>query len=151
MKKIVIIITATILTATVAIAATTCRMDEDRPINFNELPTVAQEFIRTHFANSQVSHTLIDRDITDTEYKVVLADGTKVEFNGSGQWREVDCRYTAVPEAIVPDAIEQYIAANYPNSQIVEIKSGRNGWEAKITGGLELTFNNDMQLVDIDD
>lgn len=151
MKKIIIIATAIVLTATVAIAATTCRMDDDRPISFSELPASAREFVRVHFADAQVSHTMLDRDITDTEYKVVLADGTKIEFDGSGTWREVDCRYTAVPAAIVPDAIEQYIATHYPNSQIVEIKSGRNGWEVKITGGLELTFNNAMELVDIDD
>lgn len=80
-----------------------------------------------------------------------MASGVKIEFDGDGKWTEVDCRYTKVPEAIVPKKIADYVKANYPTSKIFEITKERNEWEVKITGGLELTFDSALNLIDIDD
>lgn len=151
MKKITAIILTVVATATTALAATAIVTDNDTPITFNELPEAAKEFVHKHFGKEQVSHVTLDNDIINKEYTLVFASGTKLEFNGDGDWKEVDCRYTEMPHDLVPEQIENYIKNNYPNSKIREIKREHGGWEVKITGGLELTFNRDFKLVDIDD
>jgi hypothetical protein len=43
------------------------------------------------------------------------------------------------------------VAKKYPANKIVEISRDHNDWEVKLNGGLELTFNRDYRLVDVDD
>lgn len=151
MKKFLIITAAVILATTGAMAATCCVVDDDKPITFDELPAAAKAFVDKHFAKEQLSHATLDRGIIDDEYKVVFTSGTKLEFDGDGEWREVDCRYSNVPTAIVPNKIRDYVKAHYPNSKITELKREHGNWEAKLTGGLELTFNKEFKIIDIDD
>jgi hypothetical protein len=81
----------------------------------------------------------------------MLESGVKIEFDGDGQWNDVECRGGAVPAAIVPQKIADYVAKKYPANKIVEISRDHNDWEVKLNGGLELTFNRDYRLVDVDD
>lgn len=147
MKKIMIFAASLLLTSGVAFGAT----DDDRPIRYDELPATAQSFIADNFAKEQVSHITLDDGIMNDEYKVVFVSGTKLEFDGNGNWKELDCRYTEVPNTLVPTQIADYVKSNYPGSKITELKREHGEWEAKITGGLELTFDQSFKLVDIDD
>lgn len=147
MKKITTIILSFVATATAAFAT----FDDNKPITFEQLPDAAKEFIHKHFNGEQVSQVVLDNDILDNEYTVVFASGAKLEFNGDGSWKEIDCRYAEVPHNLVPEKIHDYLKTNYPNSKVRELKREHGGWEVKITGGLELTFNRDFKLVDIDD
>lgn len=151
MRKKIAIFAAMIFGVAATTAAIFTITDDERVIGFDSLPTEAQSFVKTHFAEEQVSHVVEDIELIGNEYKVVFASGTKVEFDNSGNWTEVDCHHTAVPAAIVPAAIADYVKSNYASSSITELKREHGMWEAKITGGLELTFNKDMRLVDIDD
>ena len=150
-KRITIALGACVIFATSAIAATCCINDDDRPIKYDELPAEAKNFVAKHFAKEEVSHVTLDNDLVGKEYTLVFLSGAKVEFDGDGAWKEVDCRYSNVPDAIVPAAISTYVKEHYPNSKITELKREHGNWEAKITGGLELTFNSSYKLVDIDD
>lgn len=147
MKKIMIFAASLLLTSGVAFGAT----DDDRPIRYDELPAAAQSFIADNFAKEQVSHITLDDGIMNDEYKVVFVSGTKLEFDGNGNWKELDCRYAEVPNTLVPTQIDDYVKSNYPGSKITELKREHGEWEAKITGGLELTFDQSFKLVDIDD
>lgn len=147
MKKIMIFAASLLLTSGVAFGAT----DDDRPIRYDELPAAAQSFIAENFAKEQVSHITLDDGIMNDEYKVVFVSGTKLEFDGNGNWKELDCRYAEVPNTLVPTQIADYVKSNYPGSKITELKREHGEWEAKITGGLELTFDQSFKLVDIDD
>ena len=151
MRKIMFLAAALLLTTTVAFGAAFAATDDDRTIRYDELPAAAQTFISKYFAKEQVSHASLDQGIISSEYKVVFVSGTKLEFDGDGEWTELDCRYAAVPKDLVPAQIADYVKKNYPNSKITELKREHNEWEAKITGGLELTFNDSFKLVDIDD
>ncbi|MBO5018562.1 MAG: PepSY-like domain-containing protein [Alistipes sp.] len=148
MRRLFLTAMSIILTAMGAMAMID---NDERAIKYEELPAEARSFIAKHFPNEQPSYTIEDREFTHTEYKVVMASGVKIEFDGDGKWTEVDCRYTKVPEAIVPKKIADYVKANYPTSKIFEITKERNEWEVKITGGLELTFDSALNLIDIDD
>ena len=74
-----------------------------------------------------------------------------IEFLKDGNWKEVDCKYSSVPEAVLPDAINQYVKTNYAGQKVLKIeKEDRGGYEIKLSGGLELGFDKRFQLIDID-
>jgi hypothetical protein len=151
MKKSIFTLLGIVLATASVLAASFTFIDDDRVIRYEELPAKARTFIKEHFPNEQPSYTSEDRELTHTEYKVVMASGMKIEFDNKGEWIEVDCKYTSVPEAIVPAKIGDYVKKNYPSSKIVEIKKQYNGWEVNISGGLELTFDKTYRLTEVDD
>lgn len=151
MKTLTTTLFAVFATATVAFAASLYTLAEDRPVSYDELPAEAKTFIETYFAGEEVSHAILDRDVISVDYNVVLASGTKLEFNSRGEWKEVDTRNGIVPDVIVPQTIAEYVAKNYPNKTITEIKRNHTYTEVTLKGGLELTFNRDYKLVDVDD
>ena len=89
-----------------------CR--HDRPISVSELPEKAQQFIRQHFPNEKVSFAKMERELFDTTYEVIFTSSSKVEFLKNGDWKEVDCKYSTVPAAIIPQQIAQYVPSTIP-------------------------------------
>lgn len=123
----------------------------DRPIKAEQLPAAALEFIKTHFAKSTISFAKIDDELIYKEYEVLLSDGTKIEFNGEGEWKDIDCKYGEVPAAIIPKQISDYVAKNYPDARFVQIDRDRRGYDVSLSNRLELKFDKEFNLVDIDD
>ena len=123
----------------------------DRPIAVENLPQKAQQFIKKYFANVGVTYVTEDRDVISKDYEVMFADGTKVDFAGNGEWTSVECKGVAVPADIVPQQIKDYVKQNYPDVQIRKIDRDRNNYEVSLSNRLELTFNKDFKLVEIDD
>ena len=151
MKKITMSLFAIIASVATLFAASQPTTMEDRAISFNELPAKAQSFINTYFANEEISHIILDRDVISVDYNVALFSGTKLEFDSKGEWKEVDTRNGAVPEALIPNAIAEYVKSKYPNRKITEISRNHTYTEVTLNGGLELTFNKSYKLVDVDD
>ena len=123
----------------------------DRPIAVENLPQKAQQFIKKYFANVGVTYVTEDRDVISKDYEVMFADGTKVDFAGNGEWTSVECKGVAVPADIVPQQIKDYVKQNYPDMQIRKIDRDRNDYEVSLSNRLELTFNKDFKLIEIDD
>lgn len=128
---------------------------EDKPINLTQLPAVAQQFIKKHFSDKQFSYATKDTDLFDGEYKVVFADGDKVEFDSKGNWNDVECRQSVegVPAAIIPASIQKYLTQHYKTAKVVDIeydKEFRSMYEVKLNTGLELKFDKQGTLVGID-
>ena len=84
-------------------------------------------------------------------YDVLFASGTKLEFTDKGEWKEIECKYSTVDEKFIPEQIRKYVSDTYPGTKYVKIQKGRNGYEVEITNGLELTFDRNFVLVEIDD
>ena len=124
---------------------------DDRPIDVGRLPAPAMEFINRYFKDVAVSLATVDKELFEaTTYEVFFANGCKVEFDGGGRWKDIDCQHTRVPEGAVPEAIRRYIAANYPGRYATEIDRDARDYEVKLDNGLELTFNLRFQLIGID-
>lgn len=143
MKKIMILIAAVLCISAVKA--------DDRPIAADQLPQAARQFIKEYFPSQKVAYAKVDSGIFDTEYEVVFENGSKVEFFKNGEWKEVDCKYSAVPAGIVPSKIATYVKANYSDASIVQIDRDRREWDVKLSNRLELTFDNRFNLIDIDD
>lgn len=127
------------------------KADNDKPISVNELPQKAQQFIKQNFAGSEISFAKLEKDLLDKKYEVIFVNGNKIEFDKNGNWKEVDCKHTAVPEAIIPEQIKTVIAKQYPQAKVLKIDKDSRGYEVKLNNKLELKFNSTFQLVDIDD
>ena len=126
--------------------------DNDKPVQVNQLPAKAQTFLNTYFKDVKVALATQDTELFSKSYDVVFNTGDKVEFDKSGEWTEVRCRQTGVPAAIVPAQIAEYVKTTYPDAQILQIeRDDRGEYEVKLSNRWEITFNKQMQVVDIDD
>ncbi len=128
---------------------TTACADNEKPINFNQLPAAAQQFVKQYFASARVALTQQESGILEKNYDVTFTNGDKVEFDRKGQWTEITAA-TAVPTALVPQAIAQYIKTNYAGTTVRNIERDGREYDVKLSNGMELTFNTKFQLVDID-
>ena len=146
MKKILLI-----LVAVFSVGIFVAVADNDKLINKSQLPKAAQEFIDAHFAGVDLLYAKEDCNILFNSYEVRLANGVKVEFSSKGNWEEVDGGQSAVPAAIVPQPIKDYIEKNYAGERILVIEKNRNDYEVKLSNRLELKFDKNFNIYDIDD
>ena len=144
MKKIALFFASVMAFAGVASA-------DDKPITFEQLPAKAQQFIKTNFPQEKIAFTSLDKDIFGDTYDVLFASGTKLEFTDKGEWKEIKCKYSTVDEKFIPEQIRNYVTDTYPRTNYVKIEKGKNGYEVELTNGLELTFDRNFVLIDIDD
>lgn len=145
MKKILFALVSMFMFAGIASA------DNDRIVPFDQLPAKAQKFVKKYFPSDKVSYVKEEADFMEVSYEVVFTKGTKVEFTGQGEWKEVDCRYSTLNDELVPVQIRDYVKTNFPDAQFVKIEKGFRDIEVKLTNRLELTFDSNYNLVDIDD
>ena len=53
--------------------------------------------------------------------------------------------------AIVPQQIRDYVAKNFAGRKIVSIDRDKRDWEVKLDNGLDLKFDLQFRLIEIDD
>lgn len=128
---------------------------DDRPLTVQELPAAAQQFLRSCFPDSKdnkVAYATVDDDWFDREYKVVFVNGSKVEFDRKGEWKQVECKYGRVPLSIIPQQIQTELADLYGDFVVVGIERDRREYEVKLSNRLEVTFDRStFRIIDIDD
>ncbi len=144
MKRIIFLLAGLTMMATSAFA------DNDKPITVEQLPTAAKQFIQNYFPNTKVSSAKMETEMSGKNYEVVFADGSKVEFDGKGEWKDVECKSSQVPGGIVPQKIKDYVSANYKDAKIVEIDRDKRNYEIKLNSGLELKFDSKFNLIKTD-
>ena len=123
--------------------------DDGYVVGIQQLPAGAQEVMTKYFADKTVLTILKERD----EYEVIFNNGEKIEFNKKGEWTEVSCHTTQVPDILIPDPIKARIKADFANSKIVKIDRSRNGkkYEVKLSNGLEVEFDKKFNIIKVDD
>ena len=135
-----------ILTALLAFSFSV-KADDDRVITFQQLPAAAQTFLKTHFATKVPLVVTCDWD----DYTVMYESGEKVEFNKQGEWKDIDCRSSLVPSALIPEQIKANVKTSFPGTSIIKLDRNRRGYEVKLNNGLEIEYNRSFQVVDMDD
>ena len=146
MKKIM-------LTAALLFAGITASLaDNDRPIALDKLPAAAQTFLKTHFADLTLAYAVEDPKFVGSEYEVTYTDRTEVDFRSNGDWSSVERRYAAVPASVVPTQISDYVAkSSFPNQYIKKIERDAYTWEIELSNGIEIKFDREFHVIDIDD
>lgn len=123
----------------------------DKAIAPEKLPASARAFIAKYFAEESISLATVDRELLDTTYEVFFIDGNKVEFDKKGAWKEINCRYSRVPEAAIPIEINRQIAVSFPGRYVTEIECEKTGYDLKLENGIELKFSKNFRLIGQDD
>ena len=124
--------------------------DNDKPITVNQLPAPAQQLIKSNFGAKKVALAKMETGLLDKSYDVIFTTGEKVEFDRKGNWTEIDCKQSVVPAKLVPAQIQKYVSENYSGNKILKIEKDRNEYEINLTNGVEIKFNTDFVVIDID-
>lgn len=120
--------------------------DDDRVITYQQLPQNAQAFLKQHFAKKVPLVVTADYD----DYTIRYESGEKIEFDKKGNWKDVECYVSKVPAAIVPDQISSYLKKNYPGKSVIKLERHRSVYEVKLNNGMEIEFNRNFQVIDVD-
>ena len=143
MKKLFLLLVS-VFTMQVAMA------DNDKPVTFEQLPQVAQQFIRQNFADREIAFSKMEKEWFDTSYDVLFTNGDKLEFDKNGQWKEMYCKFTAVPEKAVPAPIVKFVNDKYPGVKILVIEKDRYEYEVRLSNFWEITFDLQFNVIDMD-
>ena len=123
---------------------------DDRPVAPAELPVAIQSFVKQYFPQSQIAFAQKDIELFGANYSLVLNDGTESDFDGE-KCDKVDAKMKAVPQALVPAPISTYVTTTFPGVMITKIDQERYGYEIELSSGLELKFNKQGALMEMDD
>ena len=112
----------------------------------------AAALLDRHYQGEAPALVLKKFDDLRTSYEVTFTDGTKLKFNRSGEWTEVESHARPVPAGLVPPQILDYAGRNFPGAAIMEISRERKEVEVKLGNRIELTFDSgNWMLKDFDD
>ena len=124
---------------------------DDRPIDYQQLPTNAKTFIKAEFPNEAAVRVTKDIELSGDTYDVVFASGIKLEFNHSGEWTEISRKHGQIDSKFVPKQIQGIVKGRWPEAGYTKIERNRQSYEVELTNGLELKFDKRFRLIDIDD
>lgn len=145
MKKLVFLLVGLFALSVVS------KADNVKTVQIGQLPTPAQIFITTYFKDNKVALAKVETEFLSKTYEVLFTNGSKVEFDRSGEWTEVLYKTGEIPAEIIPQPIRDYVKQNYPETVIQKIERDKHKIEVKLSNRWEITFDNNMQVIDIDD
>lgn len=149
-----------ILSLALSFSFTSCSNDDDgittgykEVISYENLPSVSKQFISDYFRGYTPAWTAKDIE----GYEVSLQEGTRaqiqrngyeIKFDRNGIWKEIEAyNDNALPEtvlALVPRSIASYVAMNYPQRGINEIKKEDYGFKVELTGKPDVDLKFDI-------
>ena len=139
-----------------SLAATVCLMlmlvaCNDRPVAPAQLPAPIQSFVQQHFPGQTISYAQKDISLFGTDYEVLLMDGTTIDFDRKNLWDKIDGKMMPLPATVIPPAIANHVATNFPSIGIVKIDKERYGYDVELANDIELKFNKQGALIGMDD
>ena len=145
MRKHIIVATF----AALACIATACDKQPGNTNNNTDYPKI-NAFVSTYFPQTSIRTARLDGD----EIDVKLNDGTDIDFYLSFEWQSIDCDesniYTSVPTELVPTQITDYVTTNFPNNHIDQIEKEGSRWSIELNNGIEITFDSNFNVIEID-
>ena len=136
--------------AAIALASLQIISADDRPVTFNQLPAAAQAFINTNYAGEKISYATVDDDLILPDYNVMLANGVKIQFEHNGALEKIESR-AGIPSDLVPVQIRDYVQLHYPDAIFTGYEIGRKSYEVKLSNRMEIKFNRNFHVIEIDD
>ena len=123
-----------------------------KTIKFEKLPYVAKTLIAEHFNEYEVLVVKQEKHGFSYSYDVLFADGTKLEFDRQGELVGVESEKAGVPYQLIPRKIRNYVSRKFPNDVFVlEYERDKKGYEIKLSNDLEIKFDKQFQVYEIDD
>ena len=126
------------------------KADDGKVITVNKMPQAAQEFMAKYFPGMEVAVAKQEGLFWDKSYDVIFNNGNKLEFDGTGDWKSVDCKFASVPEELVPAPVAGYIKGKFPGARILKIEKDERSLDIELDNGTDLEFNRTFELVELD-
>ncbi|NJW53079.1 PepSY-like domain-containing protein [Salinimicrobium oceani] len=128
----------------------------DEDVAAGDLPAAVRDFISTYFPNATVEEA--ERE-NNGNYEVELSNDVELIFDADGNFlgrAEDDDNDDRDDEDIaiddLPQAVRDYITANYPDYSIIEAEKEDDGtYEVTLNNGLELHFDAQGNFLEADD
>ncbi|WP_260604814.1 MULTISPECIES: PepSY-like domain-containing protein [unclassified Campylobacter] len=108
----------------------------DLIISPDSLPENTKQFLSTNF-KAQVG--MAQRD--GNSFEVYLTDGTELEFDIMGNWKEISSKFTPINFSILPANIAAIIQNQFPNTFLLEAERKINYYKIKLSNRLELKID----------
>ena len=128
----------------------------DEDIAPQDLPAKIRDFISTYFPGT----TIVEAERENNgNYEIELSNDAKLIFDADGNWLgraddddNDDSDDEDIAVADLPQAVLDYIAANYPDNTIIEAeREDDNTYEVTLNNGMELKFDADGNFLRVDD
>lgn len=75
-------------------------------------------------------------------YEVLLTNGTEIDFDGKGNWVEVDAKKGKVPATIIPAFVTDYLKNNnFKTEFVTKIERDRRGYEVELNTDISFKFD----------
>lgn len=146
MKKILSVLVMAVIAVQFAFAGDVITKD------INQLPLSARNFINRHFTKPQVAHIKIDNDVLSKKYEVLLTNGIEIDFDGKGNWQEVDAKKGKVPATIIPSFVSNYLKTNnFTTEFVTKIERDHKGYEVELNTDLSFKFDKNGKFRKADD
>lgn len=122
-----------------AFALTSC--DDEKRIDFGDLPGTAQTFISTYFGDIEVISIIREKDDGTKNYDVRLSDGTEIEFDANGDWTSVECFFSELPAGILPAAVTDKVQELHPDGYVNGVDKELGGYVVEVTAADGINWN----------
>ena len=139
------------ITIAIVLASVTIAKADDKPVTFEQLPKAAQTFINTNFPKDKVSFATVDDDIIAPDYEVALVNGVMMQFRNDGSLESIKSRTGNIPAGIIPQQIINGVKGYYPDAMILEYDIDRLSYEVKLSNRMEIKFDRNFNIIEIDD
>lgn len=147
MKKLMMVV----IFLTGALFTFSATKSSEKPIPFEKLPKMAQEFIHTHFKGVNVVKCEVESPWT--QFDVRMANGYDLEFDRSGNWTEIENEKGGISSSILsvlPQRTYSYLQSNYSGISVEKIERKKKGFKVTLNTRpeeTELYFSNDGRFL----
>ncbi|WP_427846121.1 PepSY-like domain-containing protein [Campylobacter troglodytis] len=108
----------------------------DLIISSDALPERIKSFIQTHF-KAQIALVQMDKK----SYEIYLTDGTELEFDTLGNWKEIESKLSPISFSILPANIASIIQKQFPQAILIELERKINYYKIKLSNGIKLKID----------
>lgn len=105
-------------------------------ISPNSLPENIKSFIATHF-KAQIGLAQMDTK----SYEIYLTDGTELEFDIMGNWKEIESKINPISFLILPTNIASIIQSQYPKALLMEVELKISYYKVKLSNRMKIKID----------
>lgn len=105
-------------------------------VSAENLPQISKEFLQKHF---KAPIALVQKD--EKNYEVYLSDGTELEFDSTGAWKEIESGQNALSYDLLPPHIAAVMRGEFESTTMKELERKINYYKIKLQNGFKVLID----------
>lgn len=118
------------------VAILSLSLNADIIISAENLPNISKEFLQHNF---KAPIGIVQKD--KNSYEVYLSDGTELEFDTDGIWKEIENKALPFNLDFLPQNLANIIKNEFPNVKAREIERKINHYKIKLDNGVKILID----------